>query len=309
MAPTERGSTRGVAPDRPPVVGWDSPGSRGHPGANRIVSNNGYAHGPLDLPFKPIFCGSCTWQAGHYWQRERCTLFGVELVVRGDVVFTQNGRESLVEPGGIFLLQPGSAHRYQTGPSGFCERRFAGFGGTLIDSFLTRSGLGSYDTLAGPWNAELAGRLQRLEDTMRTRGSRDQTLLSELAYAFLLSLADMVSSPYPTAVRDALAFIRQNLHRSLDNSEIAAAAHVSVPHLARLFRAALRTSPVRCHVTERMARARVMLRYSGRSIKEVAQATGYDDPLYFSKRFHKHAGMSPREYRAGRVLDGRPASP
>ena len=55
-----------------------------------------------------------------------------------------------------------------------------------------------------------------------------------------------------------------------------------------------------------MARARIMLRHTGRSVKEVAQATGYDDPLYFSKQFRRHAGMSPREYRAGRVLDGRP---
>ena len=33
------------------------------------------------------------------------------------------------------------------------------------------------------------------------------------------------------------------------------------------------------------------------SIAEVASAVGYDNPLYFSRLFHKQVGMPPKEYR------------
>ena len=33
------------------------------------------------------------------------------------------------------------------------------------------------------------------------------------------------------------------------------------------------------------------------SVEKIAAASGYDDPLYFSRAFKKQEGMSPSEYR------------
>ena len=33
------------------------------------------------------------------------------------------------------------------------------------------------------------------------------------------------------------------------------------------------------------------------NITEIAEAVGYDNPLYFSRLFHKHTGLSPSAYR------------
>jgi len=50
-------------------------------------------------------------------------------------------------------------------------------------------------------------------------------------------------------------------------------------------------------VNERLAiAARAELRSGNRSIKEVAFDLGFDDPLYFSRFFKKHFGMSPSHY-------------
>jgi len=40
------------------------------------------------------------------------------------------------------------------------------------------------------------------------------------------------------------------------------------------------------------------------SIKEVAQMTGFEDQLYFSKVFRRNIGMSPREFRKLRRKGG-----
>jgi transcriptional regulator GlxA family with amidase domain len=49
---------------------------------------------------------------------------------------------------------------------------------------------------------------------------------------------------------------------------------------------------------ERLNRARQLLGWTSLSIKEIAAEVGYHDPFYFSARFRKHLGKSPRAFRA-----------
>jgi len=46
--------------------------------------------------------------------------------------------------------------------------------------------------------------------------------------------------------------------------------------------------------------ARRLLHFTTLSIKSISQSLGYDDALYFSKAFKRHAGLSPQEYRNAR---------
>ena len=41
-----------------------------------------------------------------------------------------------------------------------------------------------------------------------------------------------------------------------------------------------------------------MLESTDYTISEISSIVGYDNPLYFSRLFHKHVGMSPRKYRS-----------
>jgi YesN/AraC family two-component response regulator len=50
----------------------------------------------------------------------------------------------------------------------------------------------------------------------------------------------------------------------------------------------------------RMSNAQSLLENTEYNITEIAEAVGYDNPLYFSRLFHKHVGMSPSEYRRSR---------
>ena len=50
----------------------------------------------------------------------------------------------------------------------------------------------------------------------------------------------------------------------------------------------------------RMANAQSLLESTEYNISEIAEAVGYDNPLYFSRLFHKHIGVSPTAYRKAR---------
>ena len=47
-----------------------------------------------------------------------------------------------------------------------------------------------------------------------------------------------------------------------------------------------------------MTNAQVLLETTSYSINEIAGIVGYNNPLYFSRLFHKQKGCSPSEYRA-----------
>jgi len=57
------------------------------------------------------------------------------------------------------------------------------------------------------------------------------------------------------------------------------------------------TSPRQYIINIRMTLAKELLSNSLFRISEVAQLTGYENPLYFSRLFRKTWGMSPKEYR------------
>lgn len=110
------------------------------------------------------------------------------------------------------------------------------------------------------------------------------------------------SAKLDVRVRRALEFISRNIQRRLTLTEIADSAGLSTPHLTRLFRAQLQTSPIQYLENSRMQRACALLQMSARSIADIALQVGFDDPFYFSTRFKRFAGVGPRAYRRAKTF-------
>jgi AraC-like DNA-binding protein len=106
------------------------------------------------------------------------------------------------------------------------------------------------------------------------------------------------SEPSPLAsaldhARDAWA--RQI--RPIALSELAVAAGVSAEHLTRLCRQHYGYSLAAALELTRLDLADELLARTNSSITDVARSCGFDDPLYFSKRFRRYYGHSPRAHR------------
>jgi AraC-like DNA-binding protein len=71
----------------------------------------------------------------------------------------------------------------------------------------------------------------------------------------------------------------------------------SYAHLARLFKATFGLSPVAYRNAARLERAKNLLRDPRRTIAEAAYAAGFDDPAYFSRKFHQRHGVPPSRAR------------
>ena len=67
-------------------------------------------------------------------------------------------------------------------------------------------------------------------------------------------------------------------------------------YFSRLFKSKIGMTPMEYLTRVRIEKAEQLLKFPPYSVKNVAKAVGFSDPLYFSKMFKKHTGMNPTEF-------------
>ena len=99
-------------------------------------------------------------------------------------------------------------------------------------------------------------------------------------------------------VTEMIRYMQANLDRPLSLEELCRRFSLSRSYVHAAFRSQTGRSPMAFFADQKMRRARELLRSSSLSVQEIARQLGYQDPLYFSRAFHKLTGLSPSAYRA-----------
>ena len=104
---------------------------------------------------------------------------------------------------------------------------------------------------------------------------------------------------YKSMLKRALHYIDKNYtDENLSLNAVAKAANISPNYFSGVFSQEMGQTFVEYLTEKRMARAKELLRYSGKRSSEVAYEVGYRDPRYFSFVFKKTQGCTPSAYRA-----------
>lgn len=120
-----------------------------------------------------------------------------------------------------------------------------------------------------------------------------------LSYLIVRYARDFPSAKTLSSSRAAVCRARDYLHARFDENvslaELAAVAGLSRFHFCRLFRREFGVSASLYQTHLRIARARKLLA-EGKTISEVAIATGFYDQSHFGKHFKRHVGTTPAKY-------------
>jgi AraC family transcriptional regulator, L-rhamnose operon transcriptional activator RhaR len=125
---------------------------------------------------------------------------------------------------------------------------------------------------------------------------------------FLAEVADCVSSnihasstttppEHSTVVEKTLLLFSENIAHDWSISQLSAEFGLTTPYYIRLFKQEMGNSPLSYLSALRAQRAAQLLLHSESSINCIGADVGWEDPGYFSRRFRRHFGVSPREYR------------
>ncbi len=105
----------------------------------------------------------------------------------------------------------------------------------------------------------------------------------------------------PAAMQRAIAFMRQNLHRSIDLADIAGVTPFSPSHFARRFRHTTGQPPHRYLLQLRTERAAHLLVDTRWPIVAIAEDCGFANQEHLTRVFKRASGATPAAYRAARA--------
>lgn len=100
-------------------------------------------------------------------------------------------------------------------------------------------------------------------------------------------------------------YVEAHLADELTLDGLAEFLHLHPNYLVKYFNQRFGMPPIRYVNRKRMERARLLLRTTDRSIKEIAAAVGYPDTNHFAKAFRRETSASPSAYRSGGGEPGR----
>ncbi|HZP83521.1 MAG TPA: helix-turn-helix domain-containing protein [Chthonomonadaceae bacterium] len=98
-------------------------------------------------------------------------------------------------------------------------------------------------------------------------------------------------------VHKAMEYLCAHLQEDIALATVAQVSGLSVSRLSYLFQQHLGLTPQQFLEQQRINRAKQLLDWTPRAVQEIAQEVGYNSPFYFSQRFKRHTGLSPRNYR------------
>lgn len=101
----------------------------------------------------------------------------------------------------------------------------------------------------------------------------------------------------PDIVGQAIHYIEEHMQESVTLDDLARALNYNVQYLSKKFKAKTGRSPIDYLIHIRMEKAMRLLLETDETVQQIAQSVGYEDLFYFIKRFKKHTGLVPGQYR------------
>jgi AraC family transcriptional regulator of arabinose operon len=126
--------------------------------------------------------------------------------------------------------------------------------------------------------------------------------------AILLHILSLLMEAQPIRIRQSQShemerltliqrYVDEHLDQEMTLEEMAEVLHLHPNYFSKYFKRHFGIPPLKYVSRKRMDHAKLLLKTTSRSVKEVAAATGFDDANYFSKTFRREVGFSPSEYR------------
>ena len=225
-------------------------------------------------------------------------------IAKGKGHFYFDGKEQIITEGNMILYRPNEVQYYYYYAPDKTEAYWVHFTGRHVESILEYYGLPETENVfyTGTSPDYQWMYRQMIQELQLCRSNYEELLSLMLRQIFIMINRYVVEgkksgSEIQNEIERATHYFNENYNKQINIDEYAESRHMSTCWFIRSFKQILKVTPMQYILSLRMANAQSLLETSEYNISEIAEAVGYDNPLYFSRLFHKHIGVSPTEYR------------
>ncbi len=217
-------------------------------------------------------------------------------------------RQHTVETGQLLVVPPGMPHAYGAAePEPWSIHWFHVRGADVAPYMGALDVSAERPVVRIGEDAQLLALFEEALDTLEHGYTTFQLLYASRALSHLIAAMIRHHRGNPLAqptvqqkVAQTIDYMKQRLHQSLPLRALSGVAGLSRSQYTALFKQQTGYAPIDYFIRLRMHRACQMLDTTAMSVKAVANALGYEDPLYFSRVFRSVNEISPTEYRQTR---------
>ena len=263
---------------------------------------------------KPLIVTSC----GNYKVKNRAEVrtsrpkgrkdYQLLYIAAGQGHFFINGQERVVSAGNIVVYLPGQPQEYVYFKDDKTDVYWVHFTGSdverIIDYYNIRLSENIIYIGTSPDYQWLFGQIIQEMQLCRPRFEELISLLLRNIFILIsrnLIGANRADNSLENEVELAMHYFRENYRSEVNVEDYALSRGMSASNFYRVFKQISGSTPLQFILKLRLSNAQNLLENSNLTIAEIASAVGYENPLYFSRLFNKHIGVSPSEYRKMRT--------
>jgi AraC family transcriptional regulator, arabinose operon regulatory protein len=215
-------------------------------------------------------------------------------------------KRSEVGPNQFFILPQNVEHAYASAEDNPWTIYWIHFGGESLSRF---NELHAVQKHFKPFyiksSGEIISMFARMYKALELGYSTDNLIFANLCLPHFLSLF-IYNSKHTTVsptdkldvVDSAILYMQEKINENISLQDLSSHYNYSASRFSSLFKQKTGYAPIDYFIQMKMQKASQQLDFSSSSVKDIALSMGFEDPYYFSKRFRKIIGLSPKQYRS-----------
>ena len=220
------------------------------------------------------------------------TVFEYVLEGKGEIML--DGKWQTVSAGQIYILRSGEEHCYRSNTKDPYKKIWVNYVASYLSALLD-----SYGLKSGIYESENAKAYfdQLLELTKSPTISKNTHFsIAECVHRIIHAVATerLAEKTDEYLIREAL---NASVYDKLSLEDLAAKLHISKSNVIRVFKKSYGVTPYEYLLTLKIATAKLLLKDTKMTVKEISNRLHISDEHYFSSLFLARVGMRPKDYR------------